>query len=124
MVQLLRDRQIDIRRLFFIDMITKGSGMKCEGPNCVFLESPSDLTELGIQLDAVFKQGLNEFVMLDSINALSIYNSHERLVRFVHFFANSVRMHDLKGVMIALPEDSDKDLLITVSQFCDKVIYM
>jgi hypothetical protein len=122
-ISLLRKHEIDPKRLFFIDVIANEIGNKCTGNNCIFIDSPSNLRELGESLNELFRHGLNEFVFLDSITALSKYNNHDKLVRFIHFFINNVRLHGLKGMVVML-DNTERDLLSSVSHFCDKVIHL
>jgi archaellum biogenesis ATPase FlaH len=124
MIELMKSSGIDHNKLFFIDCITKKVEEPKETKNCVFIDSPSNLTELGIALEEVFKQSKHKFLFLDSLNILAVYNSPERVIKFAHFLTSKMRMHDLKGVMISLHEDTDKKLIAELSQFCDKMIYL
>lgn len=124
MVQLMKTKNIDSDKIFFIDCITRKVEEPKEVKNCVFIDSPSNLTELGIALEEVFKQSEHKFLFLDSLNILSVYNSVDRVVKFAHFLTSKMRMHDLKGIMISLHEETDKKLISELSQFCDKMIYL
>jgi len=122
MVQLLERKNINISNLFFIDCITKELKEKAKAKNCYFVGSPSNLTEIGIALDPIFKEGKHRFVFLDSLDTLMIYNTTESVIRFAHFLTSKVRLHDLSGVLLAVHENSDEKLMVKLAQFCDKVI--
>ncbi len=121
----LKQKQINSKNLFFIDCVTKSLGEKeQEVQNCVFLDSPSNLTDIGIALEQLYKLSYkHKFLFIDSLNTLSIYNDPERLTKFVHFLTGKMRMHNLKGILISLHEDTDKRLVNMLSQFCDKIIH-
>lgn len=122
MVKLLERKNINVRNLFFIDCITKELREKADTKNCYFVGSPSNLTEIAIALDPVFKEGKHRFVFLDSLDTLTVYNSVESVIRFAHFLTSKVRLHDISGVLLAVHENSDERLVTELAQFCDKVI--
>lgn len=123
MVQLLERKNINARNLFFIDCITEKIYEKAEdAKKCYFVGSPSNLTEIGIALDPVFKEGKHKFVFLDSLDTLTVYNSTESVIRFAHFLTSKVRLHNLSGVLLSVHENSDERLVTELAQFCDKVI--
>jgi len=123
MVQLLDDKNINTKNLFFIDCITKEVRESTgENENCYFVGSPSNLTEIAIALDPVFKEGKHKFIFLDSLDTLAIYNPIESVIKFAHFLTSKVRLHNLSGVMLAVHENSDERLMMDLAQFCDKVI--
>ncbi|MBL7100560.1 MAG: hypothetical protein ISS23_01255 [Nanoarchaeota archaeon] len=122
MVQLLKKQNINVRNLFFIDCITKELRERKNVENCYFVGSPSNLTEIAIALDPVFKENKQKFIFLDSLDTLTVYNSVESVIKFAHFLTGKVRLHDISGVLLAVHENSDKRLVTELAQFCDKVI--
>ncbi len=122
MVQLLKRNNINFRNMSFIDCITKELKERVGAKNCYFVGSPSDLTEIAIALDPVFKEGKHRFVFLDSLDTLAIYNPVESVIKFAHFLTSKVRLHDISGVFLAVHENSDEKLVMELAQFCDKVI--
>lgn len=122
MVQLLKKENINIENLFFIDCITKELKERISTKNCYFVGSPSNLTDIAIALDPVFKEGKHKFVFLDSLDTLTVYNTTESVIKFAHFLTSKVRLHDISGVLLAVHENSDQRLVTELAQFCDKVI--
>jgi hypothetical protein len=121
LVRVLDKNKIDTKKLHFIDCITKKVG----GPeisNCVFVDSPNNLTEIAIALEPLFKEKRKDFIFLDSLDTLTIYNDVDTIIRFAHFLTSKLRTHCLKGVMISVREKSDKKLISELSQFCDEVV--
>ncbi len=124
MVRLLKRSNISVRNLFFIDCITKEMEEKSaiKSTDCYFVGSPSNLTEIAIALDPIFKEGKHKFIFLDSLDTLAVYNPIESVIKFAHFLTSKVRLHDLSGVLLAVHENSDPRLMKELAQFCDKVI--
>jgi len=122
MVKIFEKENINTRNMFFIDCITKELKERANAKNCYFVGSPSNLTEIAIALDPVFKNGKHKFVFLDSLDTLTVYNPVENVIKFAHFLTSKVRLHDLSGVFLAVHENSDEKLMMELAQFCDKVI--
>lgn len=122
MVKLLKKENLNLNNMFFIDCITKELKEREDVKNCYFVGSPSNLTEIAIALDPVFKEGKHKFVFLDSLDTLTVYNPINSVIKFAHFLTSKVRLHDLSGVLLAVHENSDEKLVIELAQFCDKVI--
>lgn len=122
MVNIMADNSIDTNGIFFIDCISKDIGRVTDAHNCIYIDSPQHLTDLGIAIEQLFNMKHGEFILIDSINTLFIYNDRERLAKFLHFLSNKIRVHELKGVMVSMQEGTDPILMSEISQFCDKVI--
>ena len=121
-VQVLQNNNIDPNMLFFIDCISKDMRSDVDAHNCVYIDSPQHLTDISIAVQELIDIKHGDFLVIDSINTLSIYNDKERLMRFMHFITNKIRIHELKGVMVSLHKGTDPEMLAQLSQFCDKVI--
>ncbi|MDI6798686.1 MAG: hypothetical protein QMD12_01660 [Candidatus Aenigmarchaeota archaeon] len=126
LIGLLKKNRVDTEKLFFIDCITKTVGGKPEiAENCLFIASPQNLTELGVALSQAMeamKGKPNKFLLLDSLSTLLIYNNAGTVARFSHFLTTKIRLSKLKGVFIIVEKEMEEKLLITLSEFCDKVI--
>ncbi|MBI2672799.1 hypothetical protein HYX19_00925 [Candidatus Woesearchaeota archaeon] len=122
LVSMLNKSKIDHNRLFFIDCITGEVSGEEKAANCVFLDSPSSLTDLEIAIDEVLKRKEHNFILLDSLDTLSFYNDINSVVKFAHILTSKIRLNNINGVMITLHEDTDKRLINELARFCDKVI--
>ncbi len=122
---LLNREGIDLTKLFFIDCITQTAGGRAERTsNCLFINSPSSLTELGIALTQAVQampQG-NKFIFLDALSTLLIYNESGTIAKFSHFLINKIKLLGLRGVVMSVEKEMDEKLLAQIEQFCDKVI--
>ena len=90
--------------------------------NCSFIRSPEQLTELCSSLEKIFEFGKYEFLVLDSVSTLLIYNKQNTVLRFLHFLIEKIRLSNIRGVIVTLAEKNNKELLDELSQFCDKTI--
>lgn len=116
---------IDLNRLFFIDCITQTAGGRAERTsNCLFINSPSSLTELGIALTQAIQAMPpgKKFIFLDALSTLLIYNEAGTIAKFSHFLINKIKLLGLTGVVMSVEKEMDERLLTQIEQFCDKVI--
>jgi archaellum biogenesis ATPase FlaH len=118
-IELMKKNDIDHNNLFFIDCVTEKDE---SADNCVFLKSSESLTNIGIALDPIYKSDTHSFIVLDSLDALSIYNKKKDIIRFTHELINKTRENKMSGIMVGLPEDADKEILDHLASFCDTVI--
>ncbi|MFH1663740.1 MAG: ATPase domain-containing protein [archaeon] len=126
LIELLESNKIKTKNIFFIDAITMTVvGEAKEVPNCLFINSPNSLTELGIALGEAFKamkETTDRFIFLDSLSTLLIYNQSQSVTKFAHFLTGRMREWKIKGVLISLQKNVDERLIAQVSQFCDRII--
>ncbi|HLC74810.1 MAG TPA: hypothetical protein VJH88_03050 [Candidatus Nanoarchaeia archaeon] len=115
----MKKRNLDSSRVFFIDCVT---GTKERADNCVFLRTPESLTQIGISLDPIFKNSDFSFVMLDSLDALSIYHNSNMVIRFARNIIERSVEHKHSGIMIGVREDMDRRIIDELEAVCDKVI--
>jgi len=121
----LREKGVNTELLFFIDAITKTiSGKPEKTRNCLYMASPSSLTEMGIAishaLDALPRS--DKFVFLDSLSTMLIYNEPPTVARFSHFIINKVKLQGFKGVLSSVEGETNKNLLKQLIPLCDKTI--
>ena len=121
--EILGKNKIDSDQLFFIDCMTKKAGGNTKDiTNCSFIDTPSNLTSLGIELEKLFKKAEHNFVFLDSLNMLVQYNNKKQIIQFAHSLLSKVRINNIKGIVVGLHEETDEDLIAELSQLCDKVL--
>ena len=118
-ISMMEQNNIDHKKLFFIDCITEKEE---QADNCVFMTSPESLTNIGIALDPIYNSKEHSFVILDSLDALSVYHDHDSIIKFAHSLINRMREHGMSGIMIGLPEGTDKRILDQLASFCDTVV--
>jgi len=121
----LKKNGIDVDKLFFIDAVTRTIAERAMlTEKCLFISSPTNLTDLSISLAQILKNPKPEkkFILLDSLSTLLIYNSPETVLQFVHFISSKMRMSRILGLFLCLEEEKSKKVISSLSQFCDKVV--
>ena len=124
---LLENKSIRTDNLFFIDCITKGLGGELpKQGNCVFVESPAHLTDLSVALHKFFTSSGDKgrFLYIDSLSTLCIHNSLNDVLKFIHYVTGKMRVFGFNGIMLSLHEETDKQLISELGQFCDKMIHL
>lgn len=125
LVGILNGGRIDPSRFFFIDCLQKPAGERpSRTENCIFVTSPTHLTEISVALDGIirsFGDG-DRFLFVDSLSTLAIYNDLGTILRFSHFLSGKMRADGVDVILISTETKTDEELVKTVSQFCDRII--
>jgi len=120
----LNEKGVNTKLIIFIDAITKTAGKTKQTKECLYLGSPENLSDISFAMDqavrALPKQ--KKFVFFDSLSTLLIYNSATTVAKFIHFLASKMRIWKVKGIIISLKKESDKELIDELTQFCDTVL--
>lgn len=128
---LFDEENINTKNLYFIDCISQTMFVEkvsvsysevLTTEECIFLRSPTHLSELAIivyELLSSIKNPQKKFVILDSLHAMSIYNSKDRVVKFTHFLLNKLRIFRMTGfISLSLKNE----VLEEVSDFFDEIL--
>lgn len=119
--QLVRDK-IDVKKIFFVDAVSRGAGSPVESKNCSFITGAGSLTELSIEIAKKANTGDYQYVLLDSMTTLLMYNSLENTEKFSHYMASKLRALEINGIIISLDDEKSKTLIPLISQLCDECI--
>ena len=125
MQELFKKKDIDARLIIFIDAVTKTAGGEIEKKgNCLFIGNPENLSDISVAMDQAVRAipGKEKFLFFDSLNTLLVYNKVSTVARFIHFLASKMRVWEVKGIIISLRKESDKDLINELSQYCDLIM--
>lgn len=125
MKKLLDDNKVNSEGIYFIDCISSSSGWKEEGmKNVFFLDSPQNLTGLGIAMnEAISAIGDTEkFLFMDSLSTLLLYHNAGTVAKFSHFLTGKMRLWGLRGVLMSVERGAEPELTAQLSQFCDAVL--
>jgi len=118
--------QINTDSIFFIDTITKYAlgNISEEYSNCNFLNTPGDLTNIGIAINNVLATISEEkiCVIFDSVSTMLIYISPTNLAKFLHYITNKLRLLEIKGIFLAVNKGLDPEFQVQLSTFVDIVI--
>src|SRR3989338_1306549 len=124
MLESFKKNKIDTRLIIFVDSVTKlaSSNVK-KDKNCLFIGSPERLSDISIAMDQAVRAipTKEKFVFFDSLSTLLIYNKSDTVARFIHFLATKMRAWKVKGIIISLEKEKNKDLIDKLTQVCDLV---
>ncbi|MBN2127245.1 MAG: hypothetical protein JW703_02520 [Candidatus Diapherotrites archaeon] len=125
--EMFERQKIDLTQVLFIDAITKSNNPSIpETNNCLFVDSPSNLTRLGIILSQSAQAIKNKkisgkkIIILDSLNTFLVYNNEKSVTKFTHFLTVKMKEWGFNGVLLSDEENQKTTNQITM--FCDKVI--
>lgn len=115
---------IDTNQMAFIDAVTlEVGGSPKEEANCIYLDTFANLTYLSIAINRLVSQlPGDDFLFLDSLSTLLLYNKMGDVARFFHFMSGRMRMWKTKGIFISIKKEEDELLFKQIAPFCDKVI--
>src|SRR3989344_3410918 len=104
----LPEKGIDKKKIFFIDMVSKGKGDDVSSlENISGFESPTLLTDLLLLIDEKTSSKEKPSVLLiDSISTMLVYNEKEMVHKFLHSLATKIHNANSRVVLLA-SKDSD-----------------
>jgi hypothetical protein len=121
---ILKDISTDL--VFFIDTLTKySSGPKVEThPQCLFLTSPADMTELGIAVTKMLPRlpPGKQCVVLDDLSMLLLYANSATVLRFMHFLTSKIRLMEKNGVILTTAATPDPFVMSQLQILVDSIV--
>lgn len=116
---------IDIKKFFFIDGITK-TAISDPGniPNCDFVSGPDKLTELGISIQKNVAAQKSEVLLFDSLSTLLVYKQVQIVKQFVHSIVGQVSAANCVAVFTCLEGNTENDLIKDLSMFVDNIAHL
>ncbi len=114
-----------LENIKFIDCISRAAGISNTNPNCVFIESPTMLENLGLEIINVFKNvddDTNKYLILDSLSTLVIYNDLEIVTEFFYHLANRTRARNIHSVSLMIEEEGVDSQLNKLIYLNDKIL--
>lgn len=115
----MTQKGIDHKKLLFIDCVTKKEE---KSENVIFLKSPSKLTSIGITLESMYPKKEIDFIMIDSIDSLLVYNKKDAVIKFIRSVMERAREHNKKGIIFALENNMEEVIAGELYLVCDKII--
>ena len=117
----LAKNNISADKFFFVDAITATVQTPPTVNNCIFINSPTALPDLGLAYTSLLNEHQCELVFFDTISTLAVYQDPGAVVKFVHNLITKTRVINKKAVFVALKEDSET-LIKDLNMFVDKII--
>ncbi|MEM4327299.1 MAG: hypothetical protein QXZ13_04000 [Candidatus Diapherotrites archaeon] len=117
-----KSRGFNISKFFFIDCTGTTKEEEQEAPNCIFVNSPQNLTEISIAINELAEGVKGEkILLLDSLSTLLLYNDADVIGKFSHFFINKLHLSGISTIILALESDIDKDIIRRLESMSDEV---
>ena len=125
-IQAFESIGVDVSNIQFIDLVSSGilGGTDVTHPNIHFVDSP-------IMLESVLLRTLyilrtthtpRNFVFLDSVNALAIYNEDRMLAEYLHTFINTFRQREVLSVILNVPDQTPPLVLSNLDLYCTDLV--
>ena len=117
---------VDVSEIQFIDLVSSGvlGGTEIEYPNVSFVDSPIMLESVLLRTLYILRISNNErnFVFIDSVNALAIYNEERMLAEYLHTFINTFRQREVLSVILNVPDQVPPTVLANMDLYCTDLI--
>jgi KaiC/GvpD/RAD55 family RecA-like ATPase len=108
-----------------IDSISRAAGITRESQNCIYIESPTLLEKLGLEIMNVFKgvdDNTQKFLVIDSLSNLIIYNNSALVTEFFYHMLNKTRARDIHLISLALEDEGMDSQINRLIYLNDKII--
>ena len=125
MMKVFERYNIETKNLFFIDTISCMAGKSPgESGNCVFIENPAALEEVGMWTSMLLERvgSKDKFLIVDSLSTLLIYNTVEMLKKFSQFSITRLRLQGASGLFVSIDMEIDEGFYDTLATLCDNII--
>ncbi|OYT27566.1 MAG: hypothetical protein B6U97_01090 [Candidatus Altiarchaeales archaeon ex4484_96] len=121
----LDKRKIKHENIIFIDTVSKSAGLEVEdNPKCIYVNDPRSLVDLSIKTSNLVsnKRLSGGFIFFDSLSGLLLYNKERGVEKFTHSFCGKIRSWKLTGVILAVKDSINPDVLTTITGFVDNTL--
>lgn len=108
----------------FIDCISRAAGISEIQSNCTYIESPTMLEIVSLEIVNNFRgvdDEVEKYVVIDSLSALMVYNDSEVIREFVSLLMSRTRSKNIHVATILVEEEVDSNRLI---QMNDKIVVL
>ena len=110
----------------FLDMVSSGihGGTNTTFENVTYIDSPIMLESALLQTMYYMRTTSQErnFVFLDSVNALAIYNEERMLAEYLHTFVNTFRQREVLSIILNVPDQTPPGVLANLDLYCSDLI--
>lgn len=120
-IEILKGDNIDTKKLFFVDAITKGFKSKVSKRGVMYISSPKNFDKFKNELNQILEKKFG-CLIFDSLSTLPLYQDEHIIVRFIHDLVTKLIVAHESGIFICLSRDIDSNLIKDISMFADEVI--
>ena len=113
------------KNIKFIDCISRAAGITKPSSNCTYIESPTMLERLSLEIMNIFKEvgpNTKKYLVIDSISNLIIYNDPEIITEFFYHIINRTRARDIHTISLAIEEEGLDQHLNRLVYLNDKIL--
>ena len=116
------------KNIRYVDCVSRISGISKMDPNCIFIESPTMLEKLGLEINNLFREAdekSSKYLIIDSLSTLMVYNDPEIVTKFFYYLINVTRAKDIHSVYLVIEEEeADKQIkkLINLTDKIEKIV--
>ena len=126
LISTLQEIDIPIEGIQFIDCVSSAllGGTENQFTNISYIDSPIMLENILLRTLFHLRQMPTEqnFVILDSVNALAIYNEERMLAEYLHTFINTFRARDVLSAVVTVPDQTPPSVLSNLDLYCTDMI--
>jgi len=108
------------KNIKFIDCISRAAGISRADDNCIFVESPTMLEKISLEIMNLFKEAdenEKKYLVIDSLSNLIIYNDPDIVTEFFYNIVNRARARDIHVISLAIEEEG-------LIQHLNRLIYL
>tara|TARA_B100000282_G_scaffold252605_1_gene197522 strand:+ start:369 stop:860 length:492 start_codon:yes stop_codon:yes gene_type:complete len=117
---------VDVSNIQFVDLVSSGilGGTEVPYSNISFVDSPIMLESVLLRTLYILRTSNTErnFVLIDSVNALAIYNEERMLAEYLHTFINTFRQREVLSVILNIPDQVPPTVLSNLDLYCTDLI--
>ena len=125
-IQAFESIGVDVSGIHFLDLVSSGvlGGTDVPYSNITFIDSPIMLESILLRTLYTLRTVTNarNFVFLDSVNALAIYNDDRMLAEYLHTFINTFRQREVLSVLLNVPDQTPPLVLANLDLYCTSLI--
>ena len=125
-IQAFESIGVDVSGIHFLDLVSSGvlGGTDVPYSNITFIDSPIMLESILLRTLYTLRTVTNarNFVFLDSVNALAIYNDDRMLAEYLHTFINTFRQREVLSVMLNVPDQTPPLVLANLDTYCTDLV--
>lgn len=116
------------KNIKFVDCVSRISGISTTDSNCTYVESPTMLEKLGLEIINLFKEAderSEKFLIIDSLSTLMVYNDPDIVTKFFYYLVNITRSRSIHSAYLVIEEEEvDKQIkkLINLTDKIEKIV--
>jgi archaellum biogenesis ATPase FlaH len=119
LIKEMQSNKIKEENFFFIDTTTAKSATEHE--RCIYLESPSALTNLSIMIKKTLNTKKFDAILFDSLSSLLTFHNVDTLTKFIHDLFSVVKKAGVAAIF-TMQAGTNENLTSDIGMFADHVI--